>query len=224
MLGAKSVSWINQLCTPTGPDPLRVVRHERPAHRAPRTSTTCPGSRARRERDPDRRGPPVQTAIAEVSHSIAARRRPVLDSICHERRAHATAGPSASPCASGCGESHAGHRLLEREYDHVLLGSSTAVPTLNPAEVEDSRWVGRDELDEAMRANPTAFIPWLTSAREIVRDRIPPLCRRCPPPGQGATSCRNGRLGRPHRAPHSRVGEDSRTRLARGAGHGTRCG
>lgn len=61
--------------------------------------------------------------------------------------------------------------LLEHEYDHVLIGSSTEVPVLNPAEVEDSRWVSWDELDEELRADPIAFTPWLTPALDIVRNR-----------------------------------------------------
>lgn len=52
---------------------------------------------------------------------------------------------------------------VEREYDHVLLGSFSDVAALrpDPQEVAELRWVDVEALGDDLRAHPQAYAPWL---------------------------------------------------------------
>lgn len=56
--------------------------------------------------------------------------------------------------------------LIEHEYDHVFVGTHDGVPTPDPAEVEDWRWVTMDELRHDLRAEPQQYSYWLKIAVE----------------------------------------------------------
>jgi isopentenyl-diphosphate delta-isomerase len=66
------------------------------------------------------------------------------------------------------------NRLVEHEYDHVLVGRSDASPDPDPSEVEDWRWMGVGELEADLRANPDAYSYWLSAALTEERRRRRP--------------------------------------------------
>ncbi|HEY8471838.1 MAG TPA: isopentenyl-diphosphate Delta-isomerase [Natronosporangium sp.] len=53
--------------------------------------------------------------------------------------------------------------LVEREWDHVLVGRvrGDTVFAPDPAEVSEYAWVAPATLDAALAANPDAYTPWL---------------------------------------------------------------
>ena len=53
------------------------------------------------------------------------------------------------------------NRLVEHEYDHVLVGRFDGEPAPEPSEVEDWRWVSGDELARALNAHPERYSYWL---------------------------------------------------------------
>lgn len=50
--------------------------------------------------------------------------------------------------------------LVEHEYDHVLFGWSDDVPTINPEEVSEYRYIQPSELMGWVNREPQAFTPW----------------------------------------------------------------
>lgn len=54
--------------------------------------------------------------------------------------------------------------LVEHELDHVLVGRTSLQPSPDPAEVDEVRWVGPDELARWLADEPDAFTPWLVPA------------------------------------------------------------
>lgn len=54
--------------------------------------------------------------------------------------------------------------LVEHELDHVLVGRTSGQPRPDPAEVDEVRWVGPDELARWLADAPDAFTPWLVPA------------------------------------------------------------
>jgi isopentenyl-diphosphate delta-isomerase len=56
--------------------------------------------------------------------------------------------------------------LVEHEYDHVFVGAYEGEPSPDPAEVEDWRWVGMDELRRGLREEPRRYSQWLKAAIE----------------------------------------------------------
>lgn len=53
-----------------------------------------------------------------------------------------------------------GNGLIENEYDHIYIGTSNSVPTLNPEEVSDYQYISIDKLSEWMQAEPESFTAW----------------------------------------------------------------
>jgi isopentenyl-diphosphate Delta-isomerase len=66
---------------------------------------------------------------------------------------------------------HFDNGLSENEIDHVLIGlaGDDVVPRPNPDEVHAVRWVGIEELEREMAAEPQRFTPWLGEALGIVK-------------------------------------------------------
>jgi isopentenyl-diphosphate Delta-isomerase len=74
--------------------------------------------------------------------------------------------------------------LVEREYDHVLVGwvdPDATEPAPDPAEVEDIRWVGAGALRAALERQPLRFTPWLPLA-------LPLAVARCGRDGHGCSA------------------------------------
>lgn len=59
-------------------------------------------------------------------------------------------------------------RGVEHEYDITLMGTTTADPTPNPAEVAEWRWIDLTELRDEMRLTPDRFAPWLQVGLPLV--------------------------------------------------------
>jgi isopentenyl-diphosphate Delta-isomerase len=57
-----------------------------------------------------------------------------------------------------------GNGLVEHELDHVLVGFTGAAPEPNPAEIEEWRWMGLEEVRIWMDDEPDAFTPWFRPA------------------------------------------------------------
>jgi isopentenyl-diphosphate delta-isomerase len=65
---------------------------------------------------------------------------------------------------------------VEHEYDHVLVGRIAAVEPMrpDPAEVDEVRWVGVDELREDLMAHPARYAPWLAGVLSVWHDNRTP--------------------------------------------------
>lgn len=50
--------------------------------------------------------------------------------------------------------------LTEHEYLHVFIGKFDGEQKPDPGEVEDTRWVGIDELQKDISENPSDYTPW----------------------------------------------------------------
>lgn len=58
--------------------------------------------------------------------------------------------------------------LIEREFDHVIIGKFEDVPKVNAEEAEDWKWVKLEELHRDIKANPEKYTRWL----QIAIDRV----------------------------------------------------
>ena len=56
--------------------------------------------------------------------------------------------------------------LVEREWDHLLVGRFEGSCVLNPAEVSRCRWMGGNELTAALATHPGDYTPWFAMAWE----------------------------------------------------------
>lgn len=60
--------------------------------------------------------------------------------------------------------------LIEHEYDHVLFGYyNDEVININPAEVQNYKWVDLQLLKLSLVAEPDIYTPWLEPALEILQ-------------------------------------------------------
>lgn len=50
--------------------------------------------------------------------------------------------------------------LTEHELDHVMMGTYTGEPTINPAEVENWKWMHPKAIKEDMAQNPDTYTAW----------------------------------------------------------------
>ena len=58
--------------------------------------------------------------------------------------------------------------LTEHEFDHVFVGCFDGVPTPNPEEIGNWKWVRPGELLADIKSNPESYTPWL----KLVVDRV----------------------------------------------------
>lgn len=58
--------------------------------------------------------------------------------------------------------------LTEHEFDHVFVGRYDGVPSPNPKEIDDWKWVKPAELERELLKNPDHYTPWL----KIAFDRL----------------------------------------------------
>lgn len=56
--------------------------------------------------------------------------------------------------------------LTEHEFDHVLEGTTEAIPRPDPAEVQSYLWMGIEELKKKISAGPGEFTTWFKIAME----------------------------------------------------------
>ena len=50
--------------------------------------------------------------------------------------------------------------LTEHELDHVMIGYSNEVPSINPEEVESWKWMKIEDIKEDMIQNPAEYTVW----------------------------------------------------------------
>jgi isopentenyl-diphosphate delta-isomerase len=62
--------------------------------------------------------------------------------------------------------------LTEHEYDHVLLGTYSGVPTINLEEVANWKWMGLKNIKEDMEANPDTYTAWFKIIFQRFHDYI----------------------------------------------------
>src|SRR5690606_9584214 len=47
--------------------------------------------------------------------------------------------------------------LTEHEFDHVFIGHSSHIPSPNPAEVANYRWLGQSDIEHDIRTHPDTY-------------------------------------------------------------------
>ncbi len=57
-----------------------------------------------------------------------------------------------------------GTGLVERELDHLVIGTCDEMPRPNPEEVVEWRWAGPEELWGEVTSQPHRHTPWLVAA------------------------------------------------------------
>lgn len=62
--------------------------------------------------------------------------------------------------------------LIEFEYDHVLTCTTDAKPVLNPAEVEDFKYVDVKTLMADIKANPEQYTFWFKQIMENLESKM----------------------------------------------------
>lgn len=62
--------------------------------------------------------------------------------------------------------------LIEHEYDHVLFGWSDDLPTINPDEVAEYRYMPVGEIAEWITREPEAFTVWFITCFPNVLDTL----------------------------------------------------
>ena len=70
---------------------------------------------------------------------------------------------------------HFENGLIEHEFDHVFIGTFDGVPTIDPVEAHDFRWVKIADLIEDMRSAPEDYTVWFRIIMEKMEERLPEL-------------------------------------------------
>ncbi|CAN5243465.1 isopentenyl-diphosphate Delta-isomerase [soil metagenome] len=60
--------------------------------------------------------------------------------------------------------------LIENELDHVFFGISNELPTINPSEVKDFKYIDMDILAYELKTNPGIYTVWLNICFEQVME------------------------------------------------------
>jgi len=58
--------------------------------------------------------------------------------------------------------------MTEHELDHVFMGKTNDIPTINSDEVESYRYISTEDLQKEMDENPASFTEWF----KILFDRV----------------------------------------------------
>jgi len=58
--------------------------------------------------------------------------------------------------------------LIEHEFDHLFVGVADSLPQINPAEVDDYRYVKLETLMAEITSYPDHFTPWLIIGLEQI--------------------------------------------------------
>ena len=54
--------------------------------------------------------------------------------------------------------------LTEREFDHVFVGEFDGVARPHPDEIDDLKWISREELDRDLAVSAERYTPWFGEA------------------------------------------------------------
>ena len=63
---------------------------------------------------------------------------------------------------------------VEHEYDHVLVGTASDAPQVDPEEIAEWRWAHPVWLRADLRSRPTAYAPWFAAVLDLAETRPPP--------------------------------------------------
>jgi isopentenyl-diphosphate delta-isomerase len=63
-------------------------------------------------------------------------------------------------------------RGVEHEYDMLLVGTTSADPVPNPAEVKTWKWITMQDLRRDMNERPADYAPWLHQGLPLVCDYL----------------------------------------------------
>jgi len=72
-------------------------------------------------------------------------------------------------------KAHFENGLIEHEFDHVFFGTFDGVPSVNPEEANDFKWIKIVDLMEDMRSTPGSYTVWFRIIMEKMEDRFPEL-------------------------------------------------
>ncbi|HPI53635.1 MAG TPA: isopentenyl-diphosphate Delta-isomerase [Chitinophagaceae bacterium] len=64
------------------------------------------------------------------------------------------------------------NQLIEHELDHVFVGQTNQVPTANPLEVKNWRYVAPDELLHEIHASPELFTYWFRLCVPVILEKL----------------------------------------------------
>jgi isopentenyl-diphosphate Delta-isomerase len=64
------------------------------------------------------------------------------------------------------------HGLIEHEYDHVMAGLSDELPSINPEEVKDWRYVSYTDLSSDIADQPDKYTAWFRLAHQRVHNEF----------------------------------------------------
>jgi isopentenyl-diphosphate Delta-isomerase len=73
------------------------------------------------------------------------------------------------------------NRLVENEFDHVLVGECNTEPLPNVAEVQDWRWISLSDLAKQLEQHPAEYTYWLRLAIAKWQPEHPELELSCWP-------------------------------------------
>ncbi|MDE3741397.1 isopentenyl-diphosphate Delta-isomerase [Maribacter polysaccharolyticus] len=62
--------------------------------------------------------------------------------------------------------------LTEHEYDHVMMGSYSGDPKINPEEVADFKWMSPEEIQKDIAENPEDYTVWFKIIFEKFFDHL----------------------------------------------------
>lgn len=65
-----------------------------------------------------------------------------------------------------------GNGLTEHECDHVYFGISDDIPSPNPQEVNDWKYISMADLEEQIQLHPEQFTAWLKICLPMVKDHF----------------------------------------------------
>ncbi len=70
--------------------------------------------------------------------------------------------------------------MTEHEFDHVFVGRFEGEPVLNPVEAAAWKWIGIDDLKDAIQKNPNAYTIWFKIILSRVLAELPRPAELCP--------------------------------------------
>lgn len=62
--------------------------------------------------------------------------------------------------------------LTEHEYDHILIGHYSGVPTINPDEVSDWKWMSPEKVKSDIEQHPEVYTEWFKIIFDKFYERI----------------------------------------------------
>lgn len=72
-------------------------------------------------------------------------------------------------------KSHFDNGLIEHEFDHVFFGVFDGVPSINPEEANNYKWVQLTELMDDMKVNAESYTVWFRIIMEKIELKFPEL-------------------------------------------------